>query len=186
MVPRTEQTEFNALVKPFLKSLENTALRLTKDSVEAEDLLQETFYKSYKAFGSYERNTNFKAWIFRILMNTYITAYRKAVRRPQKVRYEDVEDFMPSQNPVNDSSTFDIYSPDFGIFEDELKTALEKVPYYFRLIVLLSDVEEFSYQEIAEMLNIPVGTVMSRLHRGRSLLRTKLTKYAKAKGYGHN
>ena len=93
---------------------------------------------------------------------------------------------MPSQNPVNDSPTFDIYSPDFQIFEDELKTALEKVPYYFRLIVLLSDVEEFSYQEIAKMLNIPVGTVMSRLHRGRSLLRTKLTKYAKAKGYGPN
>ena len=183
MVPRTEQTEFNALVKPFLKSLENTALRLTKDSVEAEDLLQETFYKSYKAFGSYKRNTNFKAWIFKILMNTYITAYRKAVKRPQKVSYNEVEDYGLYQNPVTSDTSLDVYNPDFGIFEDEMKVALEKVPYYFRLIVLLSDVEEFSYLDIAEMLSIPVGTVMSRLHRGRSLLRTKLTKYARQKGY---
>jgi len=185
-IQQAVQNEFNELVRPHLRSLENTAARLTKDPIESQDLLQETLYKSFKAFSGFERNTNFKAWIFRILINTYITAYRKNVRRPQQVRYEDVEEFVPQPAAVNDPQTFDIYNSDFGIFEDELKTALEKVPYYFRQIVLLSDVEEFSYRDIAGMLNIPVGTVMSRLHRGRSLLSTKLTKYARTKGYVHN
>jgi RNA polymerase sigma-70 factor (ECF subfamily) len=148
--------------------------------------LQETFYKSYKAFGSYERNTNFKAWIFKILMNTYITNYRKNVKRPQKVSYNELEDYALPVSTDQSAKSFSAYTPDYDIFEDDVKTALDKVPYYFRLIVLLNDIEDFSYQDIAEILNIPVGTVMSRLHRGRSLLRTKLIKYAKTKGYVQN
>jgi len=180
-----EHNEFNTLVNPHLKSLKNTAYRLTRDELEAEDLMQETFFKAFKAFGQYERNTNFRAWIFKIMVNTYITAYRKMVRRPQKVSYDDLEDYHFFQNESYINETPNVMSTGFtdDHFEDEVKTALEKLPYYFRIIVLLCDVEGFSYQEISNIINIPVGTVMSRLHRGRSLLRNKLTKYALQKGY---
>lgn len=186
MMSRQEQTEFNTLVKPFLRSLANTAFRLTRDNLEAEDLLQDTFYKSYKAFGNYEHNTNFKAWIFKIMMNTYITNLRKTVKRPQKVSYDDSADYSTERSTVFTDNSFTTYHPDLEFFEDDIKTELDKLPYYFRLAVLLSDVEEFSYQDISTMLKIPVGTVMSRLHRGRSLLRAKLTKYARKRGYVHN
>ena len=177
--------EFNALINPHLKSLKNTAYRLTRSEEEADDLMQETFFKSFKAFGQYERNTNFRAWIFRIMVNSYITAYRKMVRRPQKVSYDDLEDYHFYQNDAFETEATNVMKPGFtdDHFEDEVKGALEKLPYYFRIIVLLCDVEGFSYQEISNIINIPVGTVMSRLHRGRSLLRRKLTKYAQQKGY---
>jgi RNA polymerase sigma-70 factor, ECF subfamily len=177
--------EFNALINPHLKSLKNTAYRLTRSEEEADDLMQETFFKSFKAFGQYERNTNFRAWIFKIMVNSYITAYRKMVRRPQKVSYDDLEDYHFYQNDAFNTETANVMTPGFtdDHFEDEVKGALEKLPYYFRIIVLLCDVEGFSYQEISNIINIPVGTVMSRLHRGRSLLRRRLTKYAQQKGY---
>ncbi len=177
--------EFNALVQPHLKSLKNTAYRLTRSEEEASDLLQETFFKSFKAFDQYQRNTNFRAWIFKIMMNGYITAYRKMVRRPQKVSYDDLEDYHFYQNDAFETETPNVMTPGFtdDHFEDEVKGALEKLPYYFRIIVLLCDVEGFSYQEISNIINIPVGTVMSRLHRGRSLFRRKLNKYAKENGY---
>jgi RNA polymerase sigma-70 factor (ECF subfamily) len=177
--------EFIALIMPHRKSLENTAFRLTRNEIEAEDLLQETFYKSFKSFDQYQKNTNFRAWIFKIMVNTYITGYRKSVRRPKNVSLENMEDFQIYHNTSLDSESFESYNQNFDgeLFEDEIKNALEKLPYYFRIVVLLSDVEEFSYQEIANMIDIPVGTVMSRLHRGRALLRNRLSKYARSKGY---
>ena len=177
--------EFMALIKPHRKSLDNTAFRLTRNTIEAEDLLQETFYKAYKAFDQYQENTNFRAWIFKIMVNTYITGYRKTVRRPQNISYENMEDFQLYQNASVDASAYDSFFPNFDkdLFEDEIKNALEKLPYYFRIVVLLWDIEEFSYQEIANMIDIPVGTVMSRLHRGRALLRNRLSKYARSRGY---
>ncbi len=180
--------EFNELIKPHLRSLENTAFRLTRDQIDAEDLLQETYYKSFKAFGQFERETNFRAWIFKIMVNTYITAYRKVVRRPQKVSYDELEDYHLYHNDAFEPTQVNAMQPGFSDdhFEDEVKTALEKLPYYFRLVVLLCDIEGFSYQEISRMLNVPVGTVMSRLHRGRSLLRNKLSRYARTKGYHLN
>jgi RNA polymerase sigma-70 factor (ECF subfamily) len=122
------------------------------------------------------------------MVNTYITAYRKSVRRPLNVSYEELEDFQLYQNVSGDSDVFDNSAASFDgdVFEDEIKTALEKLPYYFRIVVLLCDIEEFSYQEIANMVDIPVGTVMSRLHRGRALLRNRLKKYAGTKGYTIN
>jgi RNA polymerase sigma-70 factor (ECF subfamily) len=119
------------------------------------------------------------------MVNTYITAYRKSVRRPQNVSYEDLEEFQIYQNVATGSDVFDASFPNFDgdVFEDEIKTAMEKLPYYFRIIVLLCDIEEFSYQEIADMVDVPIGTVMSRLHRARALLRNRLKKYAVSKGY---
>lgn len=178
------QREFNALVEPNLKSLKNTAYRLTRNEIESEDLLQETFLKAFRAFGSYQRNTNFRAWVFKILINTYISAYRKMVRRPQKVSYEDLEDYQLYQKSLNEENTaFSVESEYEDYFVDEVKSAIEKLPYYFRLVLLLSDIEGFSYHEISEILNIPIGTVMSRLHRSRSLLRKKLRRYASEFGY---
>ena len=178
------QREFNRLVEPNLRSLSNTAYRLTKDEIESEDLLQETFLKAFRAFHSYQRNTNFRAWIFKIMVNTYISSYRKMVRRPLKVSYDDLEDFHLFQKtlPENNSGYSDDteYEDHFG---DEVKAALEKLPYYFRLVLLLNDVEGFSYQEISEILNIPIGTVMSRLHRSRTLMKKKLRRYASNYGY---
>jgi len=177
--------DFNALIQPYIKSLQNTAKRLTKNLIEAEDLLQETLYKAYKSFNQYKQDTNFRAWIFKIMINTYISSYRKSVRQPIKISYEDLEEYQLYQYMKDESEVFD--TPNYFIsdelFEDEVKEALEKLPYYFRLVVLLSDIEGFSYQEIADIVKTPLGTVMSRLHRGRSLLRNKLKKYAKNKGY---
>ena len=185
MTQTSTHREYNELIRPHLRSLENTAYRLTRNQVEAEDLLQETYYKSYRAFGQYQRNTNFRAWIFKIMVNTYITAYRKSVRRPQKVSYDDLEDYHLYHNEVFEPTSANALQPGFwdDNFDDEVRGALEKLPYYFRLVVLLCDIEGFSYQEISHMLNVPVGTVMSRLHRGRSLLRNKLSRYARTRGY---
>ena len=178
------QNEFYALVEPNLRSLKNTAFRLTKDALDSEDLLQETMYKAYKAFGQYEVDTNFRAWIFRIMVNTFISSYRKKVKQPQKVSYDDSESFYTYQNSDSDSLFSENYESNAeDYFNDDIKEALDKLPYYFRLIVLLYDIERFSYLEISKMLGVPVGTVMSRLHRGRSLLRNKLQKYARKMGF---
>jgi len=177
--------EFTELTKPYMKSLKNTAFRLARNEEESEDLLQEALYKAYRGFGSYTPNTNFRAWIFKILVNTYLTHYRKKVKQPQKVSYGEVEEFYLYQNSDNYSdyhsnSPADVHGEIFG---DEIKETLDKMPYYFRLVVTLYDIEGFSYKEISKMINIPVGTVMSRLNRGRNLLRQKLKRYAKEKGY---
>ena len=178
-------SRFNELVKPHLRSLRNTAFRLAKDEMESEDILQETLYKAYKGFSTFTPNTNFRAWIFRILVNTYLTSYRKRVRQPQKVSYNDLEEFYLYQKTDNPED-FYAETPDTvsgEMFEDEVKESLEKIPYYFRLIVMLYDIEGFSYNDISKIVNIPVCTVMSRLNRGRSLLRKKLKNYARQKGY---
>lgn len=177
--------EFTELTQPYLKSLKNTAFRLARNEEESQDLLQEALYKAYRGFASYTPNTNFRAWIFKILVNTYLTHYRKVVKQPQKVSYGEVEEFYLYQKSDN-SADYHTNSPEEvngEIFGDEIKTTLDKMPYYFRIVVTLYDIEGFSYKEISSMINIPVGTVMSRLNRGRSLLRQKLKRYAREKGY---
>ena len=178
-------SSFDDLVKPYAQSLQNTARRLTKDAYEAEDLYQETLYRAYRFFDKYQQNTNFRAWIFKIMTNSYISSYRKSTRQPVKINFDDIENFQLFQNFQDESRLLHstAYSLAGDMFEDEVKEALEKIPYYFRLVVLLSDIEGFSYKEIADMVKTPLGTVMSRLHRGRSLLRNKLKNYAKDKGY---
>ena len=184
-MPTERQQEFEGLISPHLGSLYSTALRMTHNQNDAEDLVQDTLYKAFRAFDQYQKNTNFRAWAFRILVNTYITAYRKASRQPQKVSYDDLEEFYLFKKIDESVSLQETAKEDFleNFFEDDVKEALENLPYQFRLVVLLCDVEGFSYQEISSIINIPVGTVMSRLHRGRSLLRNRLTKYARQKGY---
>ena len=164
-MPKNRQKEFAELIEPHLSSLYNTALRMTHNQHDAEDLVQDTLYKAYRALDQFQKNTNFRAWIFRILVNTFITSYRKAVREPQKVSYDDMEEFLEN------------------LFDDDVKEALDNLPYQFRLVVLLCDVEGFSYNEIAEIIDAPLGTVMSRLYRGRKLLQRHLWNYAKERGY---
>ena len=180
-----KQKEFSALVEPHLSSLLSTAIRMSRNVNDAEDLVQETLYKAYRALNQYQENTNFRAWIFRILVNTFITGYRKAVKAPQRLSYDDFEDFALFRNlePVDPEQVVLKNDVIDNCFEDDVKSALENLPYQFRLVVLLCDVEGFSYNEIAEIINSPLGTVMSRLYRGRKLLQRMLWNYAKNKGY---
>jgi len=179
------QKTFSKLVEPHFPSLLSTATRMARNQNDAEDLVQETLYKAYRALDQYQDNTNFRAWVFRILVNTFITAYRKAVKAPQRVSYDDLEDFILYKkseviNPDQIESKDDLLD---NYFEDDVKTALENLPYQFRLVVLLCDVEGFSYNEIATIIDSPLGTVMSRLYRGRKLLQRTLWSYAQKRGY---
>ena len=180
-----KQKEFSLLVKPHTTSLLSTANRMTRNKNDAEDLVQETFYKAFRALSQYQNNTNFRAWIFRILVNTYITAYRKSIKAPQKVSYDEMEDFTLYKKiqPADLSRVIERNNLLENGFEDDVKSALENLPYQFRLVVLLCDVENFSYNEIAEIIGSPLGTVMSRLYRGRKLLQRMLWNYAKNRGY---
>ncbi len=158
---------------------------MTHNQHDAEDLVQDSLYKAFRALDQYQKNTNFRAWVFRILVNTYITAYRKAVRQPQKVSYDDLEEFYLYKKLDDSVHLQEMAKEDFleNFFEDDVKSALENLPYQFRLVVLLCDVEGFSYNEIASIIGAPLGTVMSRLFRGRKLLQQQLWNYAQKKGY---
>jgi RNA polymerase sigma-70 factor (ECF subfamily) len=180
-----KQREFSELIEPHTTSLLSTANRMTRNRNDAEDLVQETLFKAYRAIDQYQSNTNFRAWIFRILVNTYITAYRKAIKIPQRLSYEDIEEFTLFKNlrPLDVNKIVDNYDLFENSFEDDVKSALENLPYQFRLVVLLCDVEGFSYNDISEIIGSPLGTVMSRLYRGRKLLQRMLWNYAKNRGY---
>ncbi len=182
---RDKQNEFSKLIEPHLTSLYNTALRMTRNQHDAEDLVQDALYKAFRAMDQFQRNTNFRAWIFRILVNTFITAYRKAVKQPQKISYDDLEEFFLFKRLDETASLQEMPKEEFleNLFDDDVKEALENLPYQFRLVVLLCDVEGFSYNEIAEIIDAPLGTVMSRLYRGRKLLQRYLWDYAKKRGY---
>jgi RNA polymerase sigma-70 factor (ECF subfamily) len=158
---------------------------MTRNQNDAEDLVQDTLCKSYRARYQYQRNTNIRAWIFRILVNTYITSYRKAIRQPQKISYDDLEEFYLYKKLDETISFQQMTKEDFleNYFEDEVKHALENLPYQFRLVVLLCDVEGFSYNEICKIIDAPLGTVMSRIYRGRKLLQRSLWNYAKKRSY---
>lgn len=180
-----KQNEFSELINPHLSSLYSTALRMTRNQNDAEDLVQDTLFKAFRALEQYQRNTNFRAWVFRILVNTFITAYRKAIKQPQKVSYDDMEEFFLYKRLDETVALQETSKEEFieNIFDDDVKEALESLPYQFRLVVLLCDVEGFSYNEIANIIEAPLGTVMSRLYRGRKLLQRYLWKYAKERGY---
>jgi len=182
---RKKQTEFSKRIEPHLTSLYNTALRMTRNQHDAEDLLQDSLYKAYRSLDQFKKDTNFRAWIFRILVNTFITAYRKAVKQPQKISYDDLEEFFFFKRLDETASLQEMPKEEFleNLFDDDVKEALENLPYQFRLVVLLCDVEGFSYNEIAEIIDAPLGTVMSRLYRGRKLLQRYLWDYAKKRGY---
>ena len=163
-----------------------TALRMTRNRADAEDLVQETFLKGWRAFDSYQQGTNLRAWLFRIMTNTFINKYNSQQRRPQETELDEVEElFLFRRMGAFDQSKMSQSAEDqmLELFtDDEVKNAIESLPETFRIPVLLSDVEGFSYKEIAEMLEVPIGTVMSRLHRGRKAMQKMLYEYAKERG----
>jgi RNA polymerase sigma-70 factor (ECF subfamily) len=175
---------FERDVLPLLSSLYGAALRLTRNPADAEDLVQETYLRAYRGFAGFHEGTNLKAWLYRILTNSFINTYRKKQREPQVVEGpDDVDEWylfdrLGSRNvEASAESTVLDQIPD-----QEVKAALESLPENFRLAVLLADVEGFSYKEIAEIMDVPIGTVMSRLHRGRKALERALWETAKERG----
>ncbi len=180
-----KQLNFSSLVEPHLASLYSTALRMTHNKSDAEDLVQDCMFKAFRALDQFQENTNFRAWIFRIMVNTFITGYRKAVLQPQKISFDDMEEFFLYKRLDESVDLQEISKEEFldNFFDDDIKSALENLPYQFRLVVLLCDVEGFSYNEIADIIDAPLGTVMSRLYRGRKLLQRQLWTYAKERGY---
>ena len=178
-----KQEDFNEEILPHLDSLYNFGLRLTSDPNDAEDLVQDTIVKAYRFFSSYEKGTNAKAWLFRILKNSYINNYRRQSKKPQEVDYDEVSSFYESIRAER-TETSDLEDKMFReLIDDELTNALDQIPEDFRTVVLLCDVEDFTYEEIANMLDVPIGTIRSRLHRGRNLLKAQLMEYAAKRGY---
>jgi RNA polymerase sigma-70 factor (ECF subfamily) len=170
----------------YMPSLYSAALRMTRNPADAEDLVQETYLRAYRGFGGFAEGTNLKAWLYRILTNTFINRYRAKKRRPEETELDDVEDFylyrrIGGLEEARSSRSAEDELMDL-LPEAEVKDAVESLPENFRLPVLLADVEGFSYKEIAEILDIPIGTVMSRLHRGRKALQKALYDFAAQRG----
>ncbi|MBP6672813.1 MAG: sigma-70 family RNA polymerase sigma factor [Bacteroidetes bacterium] len=168
---------------PHMNLLYNYALRLTNNQDDAKDLIQDTFLKAYRFIDKYEDGTNAKAWLFRILKNSFINNYRKNSRTPEQVEYNEVEDFVDLLKDESAPSTDmrrDIYDNMLG---DDVVRAMESLNEEFRTIIILSDLEEMTYEEIAEILEIPLGTVRSRLHRARKAMQEKLYSFAVKHGY---
>src|SRR6056297_2266545 len=178
-----KQDDFNEEIIPHLDALYNFGLRLTSDPNDAEDLVQDTIVKAYRFFDSYEKGTNAKAWLFRILKNSYINNYRKQSKQPNQVDYDEVSSFYETIR-ADRTDTSDLEDRMFReLIDDDISNALEELPEDFRTVVLLCDVEGFTYEEIANMLDVPIGTIRSRLHRGRNLLKAELMDYAEKRGF---
>ena len=182
-----DQAQFAELAMPHMGSLYSAALRMTRHHAEAEDLVQETYLRAYRGFGGFQDGTNLKAWLYRILTNTFINIYRAKKRRPEESELEDVEDLYlyrrlgGLEGAAAGRSAEDELMDHFT--ESEVVDAVESLPEQFRMAVLLADVEGFSYKEIAEILGVPIGTVMSRLHRGRKSLQKRLFQFGSARGF---
>lgn len=178
-----KQEDFEDEIIPQLDAMYNFALRLTSDPSDAEDLVQDTIVKAFRFFSSYEKGTNAKAWLFRILKNSYINNYRKKSKQPNQVDYDEVATFYETIRAER-TDTSDLEDKMFrDLIDDDISSALDELPEDFRTVVLLCDIEGFTYEEIANMLDVPIGTIRSRLHRGRNLLKAELLDYAEKRGY---
>jgi RNA polymerase sigma-70 factor (ECF subfamily) len=180
------QEQFTSDAMQYAPQLFSTALRMTRNRSDAEDLVQETYIKGWRSFHTFQEGTNLRAWLFRIMTNTYINKYNAKKRKGTEVELDDVEElFLYKRLGSIDQSQLSSSAEDqmLDLFtDDEVKNALESLPEDFRIPVLLSDVDGFAYKEIAEMLEIPIGTVMSRLHRGRKAMQKMLYEYARDRG----
>ena len=184
--PRGKQAEFEAVVLEHFHTLYSTALRLTRNPSEAQDLVQETLLKAYRFFDRFEPGTNVKAWLFTILRNTYINTYRKTVRQQEQVDFERIEPFYAdtANDPEWEWTDQEALEAMLRyLVQDDVKRALDALPEVYRIVVLLADLAELPYKDIAAIIGCPEGTVMSRLFRGRRLLRKSLQEFARKSGY---
>jgi RNA polymerase sigma-70 factor (ECF subfamily) len=181
-----DRSTFAERAMEYAPQLYSTALRMTRNAADAEDLVQETMMRGYRSFETFEEGTNLRAWLYRILTNAFINRYRSKQRRPMETDLADVEDLYLYKRVAsleNAAATLSAEDQFLDLLtDDEVKSAVEDLPDTFKLPVILADVEGFAYKEIAEMLDIPVGTVMSRLHRGRKAMQKQLYEYAQARG----
>ena len=181
-----DQAKFAELATPFMEPLYSAAMRMTRNPADAEDLVQETYLRAYRGFGGFQDGTNLKAWLYKILTNTYINMYRAKQRRPDEVDFDDVEDFALYRRLGGIEAAQAGITPERLVLDSmpdqAVKDAIEALPEQFRVAVLLADVEGFSYKEIAEITGVPIGTVMSRLHRGRKQLEKRLADFAAERG----
>lgn len=175
--------EFETEALPHMSALYSFAVRLTRDRDDAADLVQETYLKAFRFFDKFERGTNCKAWLFRILKNSYINRFRKTSKAPDTVEYDAIEEFYETirdssvETSVLEEQVFD------NALDDEVAKAIESLPEEFRTVIILCDIESFTYEEIAEFIDCPIGTVRSRLHRARKLLAGSLAEYARKRGF---
>jgi RNA polymerase sigma-70 factor (ECF subfamily) len=176
---------FQEEMLPHLDSMYNFAFRLTLDEDDAKDLVQDTYLKAFRFINSFEKGTNAKAWLFKILKNSFINDFRKKSKEPSKVDYQEVETFYNSEEfDTEIEATSDLRSEAVqDLIGDEVATAINSLEVDFRIAIILCDIEGFTYEEMAKILDIPIGTVRSRLHRARGLLKEKLSEYAKKMGY---
>ncbi len=182
VLPVADQATFADQAMPFMDQLYGAAMRMTRNPADAEDLVQETYLRAYRGFGSFQDGTNLKAWLYRILTNTFINSYRSKKRRPDETELDEGEDLylyrrLGGLEAARVGRSAEDELMDF-FTDGEVKDAMDALPEQFRVAVLLADVEGFSYKEIAEILDIPIGTVMSRLHRGRKALQKQLYEFA--------
>jgi RNA polymerase sigma-70 factor, ECF subfamily len=175
--------DFDNEIMPHLGALRSFALKMTKDQDDSEDLVQDTLLKAYRFFDKFEKGTNAKAWLFQIMKNSFINNYRKHASEPEKVDYEDVQNFYENIK-ADQVKTAHFQGDAFSdVLDDELASALSALPDDFRTIVFLSDIEGYTYEEIADFLDCPIGTVRSRLHRARKMLYAILYQYAQKRGF---
>ncbi|MBN1299934.1 MAG: sigma-70 family RNA polymerase sigma factor [Melioribacteraceae bacterium] len=175
--------DFEELVIPHKEALHNFAFKMTKNQLDAEDLVQDTLLKAFRFFEKFEKGTNIKAWLFMIMKNTFINLYRKVSKQPAQVDYEDIQNFYDDVAPEDvkyEHTTDDAFS---RMMPDEISDAISNLQEDYRTVIILSDIEGYTYEEIAEFIDRPVGTVRSRLHRARKMLYAKLHDYAADKGF---